>query len=103
MPFYNYKCKKCKNNYQDLAASDEAIKCPWCGTTNTAQIPSGATQTTLVTKDAWRGVKVPKGQEKALKKRMKNYQAKYEMAEMIEKNGIKAAKRHGWLDKIKKI
>lgn len=103
MPFYNYKCQKCENEYSDLAKPKEEVKCPECGQSNSPQLPSGAEQITMDTKDSWRGVKVPKNQDRALKRRMYEYQRRYELEEMIEHNGLETAKRNGWLKKVKKI
>lgn len=104
MPLYRYVCQNCEHEFEELAKDwHEMIPCPKCSISSDPQMPSGAEQVTLETKDGWRGVKVPKGQDKALRKRMKNYQSKYEMAEMIEHNGMDTAKRNGWLKKIKKI
>ncbi|MBU1701254.1 MAG: zinc ribbon domain-containing protein [Candidatus Eisenbacteria bacterium] len=34
MPFYDYKCRKCDNIFEEMvpiATSDDAIRCPRCG------------------------------------------------------------------------
>ena len=103
MPFFNYVCKSCEHRYDELAKPNEPVPCPKCAVENTPELPSGAEQITLETKDAYRGVKVRKGNEQALRQRMIEHRNKHELAEMIDKHGLDEAKRRGWLEKIKKI
>ena len=50
-------------------------------------------------RDRYRGVQLPKNQEKKMKKRFRDHHKKYEMAEKIDKQGIDTADRLGWTKK----
>ena len=52
-------------------------------------------------RDKYRGVQLPKNQERRVRKRMKEHEEKYERAEKIDKQGLEASERMGWVKKKK--
>jgi putative FmdB family regulatory protein len=103
MPSFKYICKECGHSYKDLAKHDELIKCPKCGHENTPSLPSEMSSAVMQTLDPNRGKQVRKGVSAELKDRMNRHHDRYEVAEKIDKHGIKDAVRNGWVNKAKKV
>lgn len=40
MPMYEYHCHKCNEHFEELAAADETVSCPYCGSTDTERLMS---------------------------------------------------------------
>jgi putative FmdB family regulatory protein len=40
MPIYEYQCKACKKDFEELVFGDESVKCPECGSAKTAKLMS---------------------------------------------------------------
>lgn len=107
MPFYNYKCPSCGATKVDLKSMsefdpNETFDCK-CGDQLVYQMSDKINSTVYETKDHYRGVQLPKNQDKNLKERMREHHDKYELEEKIDKYGMKEAMRSGWLKKVKKI
>jgi len=102
MPLYKFNCT-CGEKFEDLVKYKEKGVCPKCSLKCEPTLPTGADQITMETKDSHRGKKVRKGNDKALMARMRTHRNKYEMQDMIDKYGIKEAKKSGWLKKAKKV
>ncbi len=108
MPFYNYKCVECDTKKVDLKSMaefdpEETQECKVCGGDMAYQVSDKLNSTVYETKDHYRGVQLPKNQDKNLKERMREHHDKYELEEKIDKHGMKEAMRSGWLKKVKKI
>lgn len=104
MPTFKYKCNICGNEFKELLGEKQQFyRCPECNEPAEMQIPSGGTTVTFEMRDKNRGKQVKKGVEKQLRKRMVEHHDRYELAEKIDKHGIEAAERNGWLKKAKKL
>jgi hypothetical protein len=102
MPLRTFECR-CGTSWRRIVQGEGPQACPKCGTEVTFQLPTEFDTTVYETRDRYRGTKVRKGQEQAMRKRMHAHHDKYEIAEKIDKHGLDEAKRAGWLKKAKKI
>ena len=101
MPIFTFNCE-CGNTYKELAKAGEVIKCDKCQKENSAAIPSQVSTIVVETRDAYRGKQVKKNNEAQLKDRMNRHHDNYEVAEKIDRFGMKEAEKFGWLKKAKK-
>lgn len=103
MALRRYECVKCGKEYERLDFTKDLKDCPECGALNSPSLPKNLTAHTFETKDKRRGVKHRKGQERQLKKRMKEHHARYEAHREVDKYGLDDAISNGTLKKVKKI
>ncbi len=40
MPMYEFHCKKCDENFEELASQNETVPCPSCGSQDTERLMS---------------------------------------------------------------
>jgi len=103
MPIYSYACKNCHLLTKKLYPKPlDKIICEECGGDALFQLPSTISSTTYETKDRLRGKKLPKNQDKLLKKRMKEHHDAYEIEKKIDEHGLQEAQKEGWTKKIKR-
>lgn len=107
MPIFILKCNKCEFTQEKLIAVKdlkETVKCQKCTQgTLLRQLPRNISSITYETKDAHRGVQHRKGQKEMLTKRMREHHDRYEIEEKVDKFGLDAANKHGWVKKRKVI
>jgi len=105
MPLYGYKCSSCNWSSDLIKRSiddrDKVFKCKECDKPCKRVIgsPLGAVVTEQPTKEAkYKGKSVRKGVNDELKKRSHEHFVEHEMDDLIQKHGVKHAKRVGWID-----
>lgn len=102
MPVFSFKCSKCAREWKDLVKANSNSNCPNCGSETSAQMPQTATSVIMETPSKLQGKSIIKGISKTLKDRSAKHREKYELADQIDKHGIKDAVRLGWTKKIKR-
>ena len=102
MPVFTFRCKECEFDERKLVKSGALEpRCKTCGGELEKQLPTDLSSETLEMRDKYRGVQLPKNQGRRVRKRMKEHEEKYERAEKIDKQGLEASERMGWVKKKK--
>ena len=99
MPLYRFICDQCETEEKRIVNVIKITLDCNCGGKLHRQLPIDISSETLEMRDRYRGVQLPKNQEKKMKKRFRDHHKKYEMAEKIDKQGIDTADRLGWTKK----
>ena len=102
MPVFTFNCV-CGESYKDLTKPDVKVKCPKCGIENSAITPTGSSTMVMETKDSYRGKQIRKNQDRMMKDRMRQHHDRNDIAEVVDRYGIKHAERHGLLKRAKKL